>query len=61
MIRYNEEKNDRKLVDRNILITLTTPYEHNFKCSCGYNVFSKYIEDDGKDIFIYNGCDKEYT
>lgn len=56
----NKENNDRKLVDRNILIALTTPYEHDFRCSCGCNVFSKYIEDDGKEIFVCHGCDKEY-
>lgn len=57
----NKEKNDRKLVDNNIMVFLTTPYERNFRCSCGCNVFSKYIEDDGKEIFVCHGCDEEYT
>ena len=61
MIRYNKEKNDRKLIDKNVLITLKEPYEHNFRCSCGCNVFSKYIEDNDKKIFVCHGCDTEYT
>lgn len=52
---------NRKLVDRNILITLTTPYEHNFKCSCGCNVFSKYIDFNNKEYYICHGCDSEYV
>lgn len=57
----NEEKNNRKLVDNNVLITLTVPYERNFRCGCGCNVFSKYIEDDGKEIFVCHGCNEEYS
>ena len=58
MIKYD---NDRKLVNHNILITLTTPYEHNFVCSCGCNVFSKYVDAEGKEIYVCHGCDNEYV
>lgn len=57
----SEEKNNRKLVDDNVIITLTKPYERNFKCGCGCNVFSKYIEDNGKEVFVCHGCNEEYT
>ena len=57
----NKENNDIKLVNHNILITLTTPYEHNFVCSCGCNVFSKYVDAEGKEIYVCHGCDNEYV
>ena len=57
----NKEKNDRKLVDNNVLITLTTPYEHNFRCNCGCNVFSKYVDSQGKEYYVCHGCDTEYV
>lgn len=56
MINY-KKGNDKKLVD----ITLTKPYEHNFVCSCGCNVFSKYVNDEGKEIYVCHGCDNEYV
>lgn len=57
----NKENNDRKLVDANILITLTKPYEHNFRCSCGCNVFSKYVDYNSKEYYVCHGCDNEYV
>lgn len=61
MINYKKENNNRKLVDANILITLTKPYEHNFVCSCGCNVFSKYVDSNNKEYYICHGCDNEYV
>lgn len=56
-----EENNNRKLVDRNVLVTLTTPYEHNFRCSCGCNVFSKYVDSKDKEYYVCHGCNNEYV
>ena len=54
--------NKRKLINKNVTITLNPDgYEHNFRCGCGCNVFSEYIEDNGKKIFVCHGCDAEYT
>lgn len=50
----------RKLVDRNVLIDLATPYKHNFRCSCGCNV-CKYIDSNNKEYYICHGCDNEYV
>ena len=57
----SEEKKNRKLVDDNVLITLTKPYERNFKCGCGCNVFSKYIDSNNKEYYVCHGCDSEYV
>ena len=56
-----KSNSDIRLVNKNILITLTTPYEHNFVCSCGCNVFSKYVDAEGKEIYVCHCCDNEYV
>lgn len=61
MINYKNGNSDKKLVDRNILIALTEPYEHIFVCSCGCNVFNKYVNAEGKEIYVCYGCDNEYV
>lgn len=61
MINYKKENNNRKLVDANILIILTKPYEHNFVCSCGCNVFSKYVDYNDKEYYVCHGCCNEYV
>lgn len=54
--------NKRKLINKNVIITLNPDgYEHNFRCGCGCNVFSEYIEDNVKKIFVCHSCDAEYT
>ena len=57
-----KKNNKRELVKKNVMIVLNPDgYERNFKCNCGCNVFSKYIENDSKVIFICHGCNEEYT
>lgn len=49
------------LVNNNVMVTLTEPYKHNFKCVvCGANVFSKYIDGKGKEHFCCHGCQCVY-
>lgn len=51
---------EMELVDKNVMLTLTEPYEHNFHCECGANVFSEYKDKDGKKYYSCHGCNAIY-
>ena len=59
--KLNKVSNDRELVNGNVMIELTKPYEHIFRCSCGCNIFSKYVDSECKEIYVCHGCRSEYT